>query len=903
MISFRSTDQPVREFSFDDPNKKFVDVASGSDRSNSSPRLPRMEHGMIGGMSPIQRMREDAAKARLGSPRQSDEAKAAQEREAVAHTFDKTIATLSATGSSPHPRYASPVSSERASPLCLNNLVALPPEVSDALTSASLNSEFSSPYFFSVFEIFNEKTEDLEPLWKTIAPSENRSSDVRQTSEEAAADAIVLPRFSDTHLIDNNAIKDPVRSDRYGKTHFLHANRLDFSESQRFIASQKPQEAEIPGFWKMLHQKKVRVIVDLTNARDNENDPSDYSFGQRRNEGAVKCGALTIKLPGKNIPAKMLNAIRGGVAKRVASEKTFSVSQDGTSHDVTRIHFKDWPDHGVTSAEKLIALADQVEAANEGSDAPVLIHCRAGVGRTGTLISFLAARKRIAKELEQTDGPVTVAMICRILLEVTAEGRLVRGPYFVQKGEQFHLAASALARYFSTIQPGMKRPPSPDPNTGRRQGRAVRKMLQSIEEEKQDQAVEDNTTPTPRAQKNVRFDSNPQVHLMSARFDSNAGSDASHTSTTPEPSPVNAHAKATPNYPIRATFAQPATDINAPPRNVRSSSNAPGTPEIVRPDDEDVPDLIDLRNRVSPQVAHLWKALARPVNEPVSYLDSTLIEQEVTGLPCVEATAVSVMLNGTKRYVHANHVQISQYPSEVASQQEAHRYIAGQSPKHFDSCEKILLNAIESREGIFQLVSPTTHSFLQRDRINDIDTLFVAPILIQLLAKHAQGEEIIIGNQYRIVPVKRDNTPDHIASYDLTVTSLNDSGEEFSIPLTQIGLKFDNAVLEEDEIRAANAALDQHLQHNPASSSHPASEPIILSRKGVGRNATLIAYHEILPWIRSGQIVNEADLDNALQNVIAAGRRARGTRFVHSPQQLQELRNALLADMAEQVNG
>ena len=344
--------------------------------------------------------------------------------------------------------------------------------------------------------------------------------------------------------------------------------------------------------------------------------------------------------------------------------------------------------------------------------------------------------------------------------------------------------------------------------------------------------------------------------------------------------------------PARKSRANPAT----------SPAGASKSAEPVISSTEESPNLNVPDHRVSGPVASLWRALATSVTEPIAYLDGDVVEQQVTGLPCVSATAVSVMNKGARRYVHANHVRIPQLPSEAQPEPDVHRYIAGQSPKHFSACETILLKAIEAREGIFQLVAPSTQACLQRDSLVEVKKLSVAPILLQLLAKHARGEKIIIGNRYQLTPVKRESTSDHIACYDLEVTPLEADGEEFSIPITQIGLKFDNALLKSNEIRVANLALVQHLRRSAESNPGSASEPIIISRKGIGRNATVIVYHEILQWIKSGRITDDVGLDRALLNVIIEGRKARSLRFVHSAPQLQELRETLLADIAERKN-
>lgn len=59
---------------------------------------------------------------------------------------------------------------------------------------------------------------------------------------------------------------------------------------------------------------------------------------------------------------------------------------------VAHLHFKNWPDHGVPDIienfETFEILNNYIYAYRKRYDSPVLIHCSAGVGRTGTLISL-----------------------------------------------------------------------------------------------------------------------------------------------------------------------------------------------------------------------------------------------------------------------------------------------------------------------------------------------------------------------------------------------------------------------------------------------------------------------------------------------------------------------------------
>lgn len=50
--------------------------------------------------------------------------------------------------------------------------------------------------------------------------------------------------------------------------------------------------------------------------------------------------------------------------------------------------FKSWPDYGVPpTTEPLINFCNMLRKERESLDGPVVVHCSAGVGRTGTFIS------------------------------------------------------------------------------------------------------------------------------------------------------------------------------------------------------------------------------------------------------------------------------------------------------------------------------------------------------------------------------------------------------------------------------------------------------------------------------------------------------------------------------------
>ena len=70
-----------------------------------------------------------------------------------------------------------------------------------------------------------------------------------------------------------------------------------------------------------------------------------------------------------------------------------------SSFDVTHYHFTEWPDHGVpTDKMYVIEFIGHVRKAHPPEEAPLVVHCSAGVGRTGTFIVLDTMLQRLERE-------------------------------------------------------------------------------------------------------------------------------------------------------------------------------------------------------------------------------------------------------------------------------------------------------------------------------------------------------------------------------------------------------------------------------------------------------------------------------------------------------------------------
>ena len=73
--------------------------------------------------------------------------------------------------------------------------------------------------------------------------------------------------------------------------------------------------------------------------------------------------------------------------------------QSGKPFKTTQFHFTTWPDHGVPDyATPILGFHRRVKSQHKPSRGPLLVHCSAGVGRTGTYIALDNILDQIAAE-------------------------------------------------------------------------------------------------------------------------------------------------------------------------------------------------------------------------------------------------------------------------------------------------------------------------------------------------------------------------------------------------------------------------------------------------------------------------------------------------------------------------
>ncbi|KAF6317782.1 protein tyrosine phosphatase receptor type E [Rhinolophus ferrumequinum] len=158
---------------------------------------------------------------------------------------------------------------------------------------------------------------------------------------------------------------------------YINASYIDgYKEKNKFIAAQGPKHETVNDFWRMIWEQKSATIVMLTNLKERKEekcyqywpDQGCWTYGNIRVcvEDCVVLVDYTIR---KFCIQSQLP--EGCKAPRLVSQ----------------LHFTSWPDFGVPFTPiGMLKFLKKVKTLNPTHAGPIVVHCSAGVGRTGTFI-------------------------------------------------------------------------------------------------------------------------------------------------------------------------------------------------------------------------------------------------------------------------------------------------------------------------------------------------------------------------------------------------------------------------------------------------------------------------------------------------------------------------------------
>nr|XP_002130130.1 tyrosine-protein phosphatase non-receptor type 11 [Ciona intestinalis] len=147
-------------------------------------------------------------------------------------------------------------------------------------------------------------------------------------------------------------------------------------KSKTYISTQGCLSNTISDFWKMVYQEDSRIIVMTTKEVERGRNKCVRYWPA---EGEVK------QLDGYSVKGLKETDYRDYTLREFNLTKT---AEPTSERVVYHYHFKVWPDHGVPSdpGGVLNFLHDINERYKSRNSGPVIVHCSAGIGRSGTFI-------------------------------------------------------------------------------------------------------------------------------------------------------------------------------------------------------------------------------------------------------------------------------------------------------------------------------------------------------------------------------------------------------------------------------------------------------------------------------------------------------------------------------------
>ncbi|VDN02054.1 unnamed protein product [Thelazia callipaeda] len=216
-------------------------------------------------------------------------------------------------------------------------------------------------------------------------------------------------RYSDVLCVDETRVVLKIGSAACGD--YIHANYVLFPELQnKFICTQGPLLTTRDDFWRMVFQERAETILML--CRPSEDGKPKCSIYWPDNGDKLELNTVDVEKVGEE------NSDFEVLVFKVQLKDEFKQSSSIINKDplvVKQYQWNTWPDRGIPSHENAI-IPLKLLSLVRNTRAPCVVHCSAGIGRTGTVVAIELGIRRFHEGRK-----VDLAMLLRDLRKKRAQ--------------------------------------------------------------------------------------------------------------------------------------------------------------------------------------------------------------------------------------------------------------------------------------------------------------------------------------------------------------------------------------------------------------------------------------------------------------------------------------------------
>ncbi|RZB89880.1 receptor-type tyrosine-protein phosphatase mu-like, partial [Asbolus verrucosus] len=175
---------------------------------------------------------------------------------------------------------------------------------------------------------------------------------------------------------DQTRVKLKTDEDDEIASDYINASYIKgYSGKIEYIATQGPLETTSKDFWKMIVQENVTIIVMVSQFVEQCKEKCYRYFPNNHEHMSF----------GESLSVRCLTELHFGTY----CIRTLQIKKDNEQRNVFHMQFLEWPDFGVPqSADNMLQFCNQMREKANVEGGLIVVHCSAGVGRTGTLIAL-----------------------------------------------------------------------------------------------------------------------------------------------------------------------------------------------------------------------------------------------------------------------------------------------------------------------------------------------------------------------------------------------------------------------------------------------------------------------------------------------------------------------------------